>query len=145
MVKYFKVCRAREEITRLNMEIRRLKTLIHEETIHTNKTIKLLTETDSHLAVELKSRWQLRHAINELHIRRLTSIEQSAMFTGVRGIGTPLGLVSADNDAAHTDTHISDLSDSSLHGSGADDDDLAVEDSALDLEKLTDFVLTITD
>jgi hypothetical protein len=55
MVKHFKLCRAREEITRLNIEIRRLRTSIHHETLHTNKAILHLTEKNPHLAAELKS------------------------------------------------------------------------------------------
>jgi hypothetical protein len=34
-VKYFKLCRAEEELTRLNIEIRRLQTSIHDKTTHT--------------------------------------------------------------------------------------------------------------
>ncbi|KIL53806.1 hypothetical protein M378DRAFT_43826, partial [Amanita muscaria Koide BX008] len=58
MVKYFKLQRAREEVIRLNIEIRRLKTSIHDETTHTNKTIELLTQTNLDLAVELQLRWK---------------------------------------------------------------------------------------
>ena len=55
MVKHFRLCRAQEEIVRLNVEICCLQTFIHDETIHTNKTIKLLTETNPPLATELQS------------------------------------------------------------------------------------------
>ncbi|KAF8224589.1 hypothetical protein L208DRAFT_1193180, partial [Tricholoma matsutake] len=58
MVKYFKICRAQEEITRLNLEMRCLQTSIHDETIHTKQVISCLSLSDPLLAMELYHRWQ---------------------------------------------------------------------------------------
>jgi len=148
MVKYFKLCRAREEIVRLNVEIRRLLTSIHDETIHHNQTIKLLTQSNPHLTVELQLRWQLRKAVNELHIQRLTSVQKSTMFTGSRGIGTPLASAMeqpTDGRAINTDTLDSEHMRDGLQGMEMEDHDRAAEDDAHDLEKITEFVMTITD
>jgi hypothetical protein len=148
MVKHFKLCRAREEITRLNIEIRRLRTSIHHETLHTNKAILHLTETNPHLAVELKSRWQLRDAINTLHLQRLDSVERSAGFTGACGIGvpvfTPTGPNPSDNIPyeAMTDSGLGGTRYETKNDSEMDD---AAEDVVHDLEKITEFVLAITD
>ena len=59
MVKYFKLCRAQEEVTRLNIEIQRLRTFIHNETIHTTQVISQLSLSDPRLATELQQWWQL--------------------------------------------------------------------------------------
>jgi hypothetical protein len=60
-VKYFKLCRAQEEVAWLNIEICRLRTSIHDETIHTQRTISLLLTTNTELAVELQHQWKLRN------------------------------------------------------------------------------------
>jgi hypothetical protein len=144
MVKHFRLCRAREEITRLNVEIRRLRTFIHDETIHTNKTIKLLTQSNPPLSTELRSRWQLRNAINDLHIQRLDLIEGSAIFTGLRGIGTRLSTSTPPTPSTDNSVQVDTTGDQgSASGSGGDDE--AAEDGGHDLEKITDFILTITD
>jgi len=144
MVKHFKLCCAREEITRLNIKIRRLQTSIHHETLYTNKAILHLTENNPHLAAELKSRWQLHNAINTLHLQQLDSVEQSASFTGAHGIGvpvfTPMGPNPSDNIPYKA------MTDSGLGGmrNNLEIDDVA-EDVVHDLEKITEFVLAITD
>ena len=144
MVKHFKLCHAWEEITRLNVEICRLRTFIHNETIQTNKTIKLLTQTNPPLATELQSHWQLRNAVNQLHIQRLDAIEGSAIFTGLRGVGTRLLTSTPPTPPADNSTPVDTAGDHSVSG-GVEGDDEAAEDGGHDLKKITDFILTITD
>ena len=146
MVKHFKLCRAREEVMRLNIEIRRLRTFIHHETLHTNKEILHLTNTNPHLAAELKSRWHLRNAINMLHLQRLDSVERSASFTGVRGVGVPVSTPTGPNPS--DDVPCEAMTDSGPGVKGYEtrnEMDEAAEDVARDLEKITEFVLAITD
>lgn len=88
--KYFRLCRAREEITRLNVEVRRLRTAIHDETAETSATIDSLLVSDPLLSAELKRQWRLRAAINAVHSFRLDQIESLAGFSGIRGTGTRL-------------------------------------------------------
>jgi hypothetical protein len=45
-VKYLTLHWGREEITRVNTEIRRLRTLIHDETVHVEGIIAELSQTD---------------------------------------------------------------------------------------------------
>ncbi|KAF8233268.1 hypothetical protein L208DRAFT_1021563, partial [Tricholoma matsutake] len=73
-VKYFKLCHAHEEVMRLNIEVCHLHTLIHNETIHTQKTISLLSMTNPDLAVELQHRWKLCNVVNCLHVQHLDAI-----------------------------------------------------------------------
>jgi hypothetical protein len=86
-VKYFKLCRAREELQRLNVEVCRLQTFIKEEATHVECTIKHLSANRSPLADELRRRWVLRSAINTLHRQRLKQLEQKSYYTGSREIG----------------------------------------------------------
>ncbi|KAG1787787.1 uncharacterized protein HD556DRAFT_1198465, partial [Suillus plorans] len=62
--KYFKLCRAHKEVTRLNVEIRRLRTAIHTEEIQTTAIIQDLLISDQRLACELQHHWRSRAAIN---------------------------------------------------------------------------------
>ena len=150
-VKYFKLCRAREEVTRLNIEVRRLRTSIHDESIHTQKTISLLSTTNPDLAFELQHRWKLRNAVNRLHVQRLDAIENLSVYTGVRGIGTCLASASTSSSAvgsrAEGDEHAGERVYDDVHGIDLNvvDDDEAEQEGSHDLEKVTDFVLTIVD
>ncbi|KAG2120042.1 hypothetical protein DEU56DRAFT_928749 [Suillus clintonianus] len=88
--KYFKLCRAHEEITRLNVEIRRLRTAIHAEQVQTTAVIEDLRLSDPKLAEELQRQWCSRAAINAVHLHRLDRIECLTGFSGVRGVGMTL-------------------------------------------------------
>ncbi|KIL64909.1 hypothetical protein M378DRAFT_61735, partial [Amanita muscaria Koide BX008] len=73
-VSYYKLCRAREELQRLNVEVRRLQGFIYEETRHTETVINQLTTNSPLLAEELRRRWTLRSSINMLHLQRLEQL-----------------------------------------------------------------------
>ncbi|KAG2155231.1 uncharacterized protein EDB93DRAFT_1053701, partial [Suillus bovinus] len=81
-VKYFKLQRACKEIQRLNIEVRRLRTAIHDEKTKTIATIDQLLITNSLLAVELRRRWQARAAVNAVHLYQLDRIESQPAFSG---------------------------------------------------------------
>lgn len=86
-VKYFKLQRACEEIQRLNIEICRLRTAIHDEETKTIATIDQLLITNSLLAVELRRRWQARAAVNAVYLYQLSRIKSQPAFLGRCGIG----------------------------------------------------------
>ncbi|KAG2738887.1 hypothetical protein P692DRAFT_201842716 [Suillus brevipes Sb2] len=86
--KYFKLCRAREELARLNVEIRRLRTFIHFEQSQVTTVIEDLRRSDATLGDELQRRWRSRAAINAVHLHRLDRIECLPGFSGLRGIGS---------------------------------------------------------
>ncbi|KAG1855814.1 hypothetical protein C8R48DRAFT_608561, partial [Suillus tomentosus] len=52
-VKYFKLCCAHEEIERLNIEVQRLRTLIHDDEVKTTAVINELSVSDPLLSLEL--------------------------------------------------------------------------------------------
>ncbi|KAG1775916.1 hypothetical protein EV702DRAFT_944194, partial [Suillus placidus] len=81
--KYFKLCRAHEELMQLNVEIHRLRTAIHTEQVQTTAVIEDLRLSDLKLAEELQRQWCLRAAINAVHLHRLDRIECLAGFLGV--------------------------------------------------------------
>ena len=147
MVKYFKLCRAQEEVTQLNIEIQCLRTFIHDETIHTTQVISQLSLSDPWLATELQQRWQLRNSVNQLHIQCLNVVESSASFTGPRGIGTPaVALVRSDFEGEEDpDSEMVGTGEEPIVGQDMTFGQEDLEDSDHVLEKITDFVLTITD
>ncbi|KAG1724776.1 hypothetical protein EDB19DRAFT_1897859 [Suillus lakei] len=73
--KYFKLCRAREEIIQLNIEIRQLQTAIHNEAFEMSAIINDLVNADPLLASKLKHQWHSQAAINAVHIYQLDQIE----------------------------------------------------------------------
>jgi hypothetical protein len=86
-VKYFKLCRAREELTRVEVEVRRLRTAIHHEEEEVREAVKHLTEADPKLGVELQRQHRHRAAVNAIHIHRLNKIEASIGYAGRMGLG----------------------------------------------------------
>jgi hypothetical protein len=137
MVKFFKLCRAREEITRLNVEIRRVRTRIHDDTLHTEQILEGIAISNPPLYAALQRWWTPRAAINNKLIRQLDEIERRKDFTGRRGIGVHLGssrlagLRGAISDAGEALASVEDSSGNDEH--------------ARDLENLADFMERITD
>ncbi|KAI5980632.1 hypothetical protein EDD15DRAFT_2152288, partial [Pisolithus albus] len=64
--KFFKLCRAKEEITRLNVEIRHLQTAIHNKEVEVSQTITNLCCSDPLLAHKLQCLHQPRAAVNTI-------------------------------------------------------------------------------
>jgi len=91
--KYFKLCRAREEIQRLNFEVCRLLAFIREETEHTERVIEQLSIDDPPLANELHKRWTLRSSVNAVHLQRLKILQCKAYYTGRRDYGDTAGVL----------------------------------------------------
>lgn len=89
--KYFKLLRAHEEITRVNIEARRLRTAIRDEHLLYETHITCLKVSDTLLAAELQARYATRRRVNVLHSRKLDKLEALSGFTGIRGAGTRCG------------------------------------------------------
>lgn len=103
------------------------------------------------LAVELQRRWSLRSTVNRLHIQRLDAIEKSYKPTDPRNIGrrvsSPDTPQMPTNHLALNEDHSPPESTSTVdHAEMLEDDiDDVVEDGNNDLEKVTDFILTLVD
>ncbi|KAF7970980.1 hypothetical protein HWV62_22471 [Athelia sp. TMB] len=91
VAKYFKLRAAHEEITRVNVEVRRLRTAIHDEHLVYEDCITSLKLSDPLLAEELRARYATRRRVNALHSRKLNMLESLSGFTGIRGVGTRRG------------------------------------------------------
>lgn len=88
----FKITRAQEEIVRLNIEIKRLRTwLLAEDVEYTGAITRAREEGRLSLASELQDQYQRRRAVNDNHHRILNKIQRLDGFTGDTRIGTPLG------------------------------------------------------
>lgn len=98
-VKYFKLCRAHEEIERLNIEVQRLRTSIHDEEAKTTAIINELLVSDPLLSLELQRQWKSRSGVNAVHAFRLDQIELQQGFSGTRGIGVKMGAINEPHSA----------------------------------------------
>ncbi|KAF8219669.1 hypothetical protein L208DRAFT_1338656, partial [Tricholoma matsutake] len=63
-VKFFKLCRACEEIMRLDIEMRWLRVSIRNEAIRYEQAISQLSSSDPPLAAELHQVWKLQSTVN---------------------------------------------------------------------------------
>lgn len=90
--KLFKVVRAEEELERLNIEMRRLRTWLYaEEKTYRDAIQSLMDHGDNLWAAELKARHCQRKLVNDNHHRVLNTIEKLKGFTGDVSMGIPLG------------------------------------------------------
>ena len=147
-VKYFKLCRAQEEVVRLNIEIRRLLTSIHDETAHTTQVISDLSLSNPPLARELQKRWRLRDSVNRVHIQYLNAIENSTSFTGLRGIGKHTGFETENNYGSEMvgvdEVTMADV-DQQIAGQDIPGNEEEREDGDRMLAQVTEFVMSIID
>jgi hypothetical protein len=141
-VKYFKLCHACEEVIRLDIKIRCLRTFIHDETILTPNVISMLSTSNPPLATELQQRWYLHNAVNHLHIQHLDAIEKSHKLTGLCGVGRHLSPPDTMQMLTMGDAERLEDNDDEVV---VDDDDEVVEDGNHDLENVTDFILALVD
>ncbi|KAG6373647.1 hypothetical protein JVT61DRAFT_6310 [Boletus reticuloceps] len=168
--KFFKLCRAKEEIIRLNVEIRRLRTAIHDEEEEVSRTIASMHEVQPLLAAELRRRHQTRAAVNAIHLYRLNLIEEQYGLARRGEIGTratltptangPVAQSSAEEDEpvretnpspsrdepAHTDSYpaLDELYNLYINDPG---DDQLVEDDehVADVQEMAEFLHNIID
>jgi hypothetical protein len=101
MDQHFKMERAREEIARLNIEIPRLITYIHDEEAFLLQREQSLLESDPPLSQQLRLHRLKLIRSNDLHIRRFQKLATLPGFCGTIAPGIAL-----DGAAAHlADSH----------------------------------------
>ncbi|KAF8576593.1 hypothetical protein K439DRAFT_1538834 [Ramaria rubella] len=76
-VTYFKICRSHEEKACVEVEARRLRTSIHDESQHFMNVLDTLRVTDPLLAHQLTKFVLRRQLVNHEHLRVLTHLESS--------------------------------------------------------------------
>lgn len=84
---YFRLTHAKEEIKRLNVEMRRVRTWIRDDETLTKSVIKQLEVNDPDLAYEIASRLSLKSRVNNRIWKQLDEVESWKAFSGVRGCG----------------------------------------------------------
>lgn len=138
---FHKIRRAKEEIVRLNVEIRRLSTSIADEHAHWQAGIDSAAEKSPVLAAQLRAVYASRCRINAVHLVRLDTISRLPMFSGTVARGTRLGTIRNDTEANAFEATVGEEAD---YG---EDEDLDVElndDLASTMSKLGDFIEMIS-
>ncbi|KAG2082733.1 uncharacterized protein F5147DRAFT_541542, partial [Suillus discolor] len=80
--KHFKVVRAHEEITHLNVEIARLHAWIDQEDAHLSSVATSLLASNPLLSQEVQHRYEERHRVNNVHRARLQVIYDLPGYSG---------------------------------------------------------------
>jgi hypothetical protein len=90
MNKYFKGCRAREEITRLCIEARRLLTWLDIEERRLNSTLQELSEADNNLWHQVARHYDYKLQVHKRHRQYLQWMQHHSDWEGPTGPGKPL-------------------------------------------------------
>ncbi|TFY62236.1 hypothetical protein EVJ58_g3989 [Rhodofomes roseus] len=95
---HFNIKRAREEIERLNVEIRRLLTSMYDEHVDYHLAVQQASVSAPYLAHELRERWQYRNSIHARIAARLHQTSQLPRFSGTLTTGLRIGRPATQND-----------------------------------------------
>ncbi|KAI6131153.1 hypothetical protein EDD16DRAFT_1469868, partial [Pisolithus croceorrhizus] len=88
MMKYYKLQRSQEEITRLNVEIRRLQAWLDFDGERMKVAAQGFRDSgSSELAFEMESMYAERVRVNDFHRAQLQKIYEMPSYTGCRPIG----------------------------------------------------------
>ena len=98
MVMYFGIKRAKEEICRLNVEIRRLLTFLYDDYIDHYRAVTTHIIINPPLASEVSTQWSYRERIHEAIVKRLVQTSQLSGFSGNLFHGQRLGRDPARNE-----------------------------------------------
>ena len=125
MDQHFKMERAREEITRLNIEIPRLMTYIRDEEAFLLQCEQSLLQIDAPLSRQLRLRRLKLIRSNDLHIRRFQKLATLPGFCGTIAPGTALDNTDVQQAESHGCPTPSDIS-----GGDEDEEDEGEEEAA---------------
>ena len=98
-----RISRAKEEISRLNIEVRRLHTAIRDERSLFNATLKRLKDTNDPLHGPTKEYVNRRRQMNHHLLSRIHEIYGLPGFSGIKGPGTRVGSTVKAGDTPDTD------------------------------------------
>ncbi|KAG1868650.1 hypothetical protein F4604DRAFT_1881541 [Suillus subluteus] len=109
---HFKMCRAREEISRLNIEVCRLVTYIRDEDNYLRLSEEQLKNTNPGLTHQISIVRNIRGRFNSHHLKRLQDISQLSGFSGTLAPGvstrTSLGESAKDLEEEEEDDEIAE-------------------------------------
>ena len=98
MVMYFGIKRAKEEICRLNVEIRRLLTFLYDDYVDHYRAVTTHIIINPPLASEVSAQWSYRERIHETIVKRLIQTSRLPGFTGNLFHGQRIGRDPALNE-----------------------------------------------
>jgi hypothetical protein len=81
-VLYFGLKRANEEISRLNVEIRRLLTYLYDDYVDHYRAVRQNLMSKPSLAHQISARWCYRRQLHEVIVKRLIQTSKLSGFTG---------------------------------------------------------------
>ena len=141
MVMYFKIKRAKEEISRLNVEIRRLMTYLYDDHVDHYRAVSNNLITDPALAFEVSTRWQYRNKIHEEIVKRLLQTSRLPGFSGSLFHGKRQGRdpsLHVDVPAPFWMTSILGIQITQVEIDDMEDDEVTVGDNDLGVDVDTD-------
>jgi len=95
---YFGIKRAKEEICRLNVEIRRLLTFLYDDYVDHYRAVTTHIIINPPLASEVSAQWSYREHIHETIVKRLIQTSHLPGFTGNLFHGQRIGRDPALNE-----------------------------------------------
>ena len=138
MISWMKIERAKEEIIRLNVEARRLKTYIRDSSTAQRRAIQHLHQTDPALATELQQRHNAQSSINTILLQHLSKMESLPGFSGWRTPGMHAGDILVDHEPESDEVsgamgEVSNMEDRTWANDAVEDD---IADQLFELDSL---------
>ncbi|KAG1831132.1 hypothetical protein EV424DRAFT_1525877 [Suillus variegatus] len=138
---HFKICRAREEISQLNIEVCRLVTYIRDEDNYLRVSEEQLKNTNPGLAHQISIVRNIRGRFNSHHLKRLQDISQLSGFSGTLTPGSasvPAARVPANMHADHISAHtLEDLEEEEVEDEIAEEASRRLQDVLFITEDLS--------
>lgn len=128
---YFRLCRSKEEIERLNLEITHLVTYIRDSEDEMKFQIEHFEQSDKKIAYQLKKRLRRRSIQNDVHRMRLRQIQALHGFSGTLVPGFALTTIRANEHDAMDGT-IDEPSTDAIQLSDDEDSQVDETEQALD-------------
>ena len=132
---YFKIECAREEIDRLNIEIRRLITYIADKTVFLTTKEESLAGGNPRLAHQISLYCLERGRANAKHMQRFAKLAKLPGFTGQVKPGRSIRLPAATVKLCEERVNVADTEEEELEGYEEEDDDVQEEDDDDDVEE----------
>ncbi len=136
---YFKVIRAQEEIVRLNIEIHRVVTYLHDEERFLRFKEQQSSVKNPALAHQIKRLRQERSRFTEIHTRRFSSLSSLPAFTGNLTLGCSI------DKSRHLGIGLLDIDQRRSQGdSTMEEEEVQGEEEELELQDLDERLQIIT-
>ncbi|KAH9849711.1 hypothetical protein C2E23DRAFT_736739 [Lenzites betulinus] len=145
-VKYFKTVRAREELKRADVELRRLETSIELERREYELAIRATAPHNAVLAAELRAQLRSRRRVQAIHVARIGRIRALPGYSGVSEMCPPSGVRHREVwDAGSSRGTDEDDTSTAMRPDGPLDDDTADMDDVFSDPAANDEMIRMTE